>query len=194
MPPELPSSETLYAVFFAPWFDPTDPRLPRLRSDLEEIELPPGVHPRTLCELVPEERRQVETHLANITRAALSDLPALLGTGPEPDTDWLDALHRKASPAQLQAWLQSSRPDNPQNNYLLLTCELGALLAVLLQRRHSGLRWIEDLPYFESCLFDLNRRVRIPVFHWAVKALSGDEQPPLTEKLQAALTYLRDPA
>ncbi len=190
--PDLPSAETLYAVFFAPWFDPADPRAPRLRSDIEEIELPPGTHPRTLCELNPDERRQVETYLANITRAALSDLPALLGRDGEPDIAWLEALEAKAAPAQLRAWLQSSHPENPQNNYLLLTCELGALLAVLLQRNHPGLRWIEDLPYFESCLFDLNRRVRIPVFHWAVKALSGDAETGLREKTDAALKFLRD--
>ena len=189
--PELPDAETLYSVFFAPWFDPADPRHPRLRSDIEEIELPPGTHPRALCELSPPERRQVETLLAGITRAALSDLPALLGRSGEPESAWLDALAAKATPAQLQAWLQSSNPENPQNNYLLLCCELGALLAVLLQRQHPGLRWIEDLPYFESCLFDLNRRIRIPVFHWAVKALSGDAEPPLREKTGAALKFLQ---
>lgn len=190
---ELPTSETLYAVFFAPWFDPADPRVPQLRSDIEEIELPPGIHPRTLCELTPEERRQVEEGLANITRAAFSDLPALLQVNGEPGPAWLEAFHAKASPAQVQTWLQSSNPENPQNNYLLLACELGALLAVLLQRQHPGLRWIEDLPYFESCLFDLNRSVRIPVFHWAIKALSGDPETGLKEKIDATLAFLRQP-
>jgi hypothetical protein len=189
--PDLPAAETLYAVFFAPWFDPADPREPRLRSDIEEIELPPGTHPRTLCELNPDERRQVESYLAGITQAALSDLPALLNLEGDPTPAWFDALEAKATPAQLQAWLQSSNPQSPQNNYLLLTCELGALIAVLLQRNHPGLRWIEDLPYFESCLFDLNRRVRIPVFHWAVKTLSGDTETRIREKFEASLKYLR---
>lgn len=191
--PDLPSAETLYNVFFAPWFDPADPRLPRLRSDIEEIELPPGTHPRTLCELSPDERRHAESLLARITRAALADLPALLHLTGDPAPDWLHALHAKATPQQLQTWLRSSNPQNPQNNYLLLTCELGALLALLLQHRHPGLRWIEDLPYFESALFDLNTKTRIPVFHWAVKALSGDPQTSLPEKLTATLTLLRTP-
>lgn len=189
----LPTAETLHRVFFAPWFDPSDPRTPQLRSDIEEIELPPGTHPRTLCELTPEERRHVETLLANITRAALTDLPALLGLDGEPAPAWLDTFHTRATPAQIQIWLQSSNPENPQNNTLLLTCELGALLAVLLQRQHPGLRWIEDLPYFESALFDLNRSVRIPVFHWGLKALSNDPHTHLREKFNATLEFLRTP-
>ena len=187
---ELPTAETLYAVYFAAWFPDEDPRAPRLRSDIEEIELPPGVPIKTLCPLTDEGRRHVTQQLKDIHNAALKDLPVLLDKSGDPDVDWLETLETKATPEQLKTWLKGSDPTKPDNNYLLLCCETGALLAGILQRKWPRLQWIHDFPYFESSLFDLNGKVMIPVFHWAIKALSGDDKHPLKAKIEGAVAFL----
>jgi len=190
--PEIPSSETLYNVFFARWAAEDDARAPELRGDLEEIELQPGAHLRDLCPLPPELRQQVRAHLQQVHSAAAADFARLLHLSGPPSLDWLDALEAHATPERLQGWLRGSDPANAANNYLMLCCELGVLIAHLLRQRHPALQWIEDIPYFESVLFDLNRKTILPVFHWAVKTLSGDERHPLREKILALDRFLAE--
>lgn len=189
---DLPSAETLYNLFLAPWWPPEEPQRPELRGDLEEIELPPGGHIRDLCPLPRELREAVRSQLDRTTAAAKTDLAALLGRNDPPGIAWLTALEAHATPAQLQQWLRSSDPARPDNNYLVLVCETGTLIAHLLQTRHPRLRWLEAFPYFESTLFDLNRMTLIPVFHWAVKLLSGDDRQPLRDKIGALAHFLAD--
>jgi hypothetical protein len=189
---DLPDAETLYAHFFAPWIPPDDPRERLLRPDLEQIELDPGVHIRNLTTLTEEGRARVERQIQGMIAAARADLPGLLGVSGEPTIEWLNALETWASPERLRAVLRSSNPENPDNSWLLLCCESGALIGELLQQAWPSLRWLGDFPYFESCLFDLNAKVRIPVFHWAAKTLSGDERHPLAQKIQAAVAFLRE--
>lgn len=190
---ELPGAETLYHHFFSGWIPPEDPRSPRLRSDLEQIELDPGQHIRVLSPLTDEGRRQVDAQLARTTRAALADLPSLLNLSGPPSPDWLDALESHFNPEKLQALLRSSHPEKIDNPYFVLCCETGALIGLLLQQQWPQLRWLGDFPYFESTLFDLNAKAMFPVFHWAVKSLSGDERHPLTAKIAASVDFLRDP-
>lgn len=189
-PVELPSAETLYNLFLARWTGEEDPRVPELRGDLEEIELEPGTHPRELCRLPSDVRPQVRAHLKQVEEAAVADLGGLFDLSGEPSLDWLDAIDRQITPERLQGWLRGSDPARQDNSYLLLCCELGTLLARILRTRHPALQWIEDIPYFESVLFDLNRKTMIPVFHWAVKTLSGDERHPLREKVLAVDSFL----
>ncbi|MCC5848025.1 MAG: hypothetical protein JJU29_08015 [Verrucomicrobia bacterium] len=187
---DLPTAETLYAVYFARWIPDEDPRAPRLRSDIEEIELPPGTHIKTLCPLTDEGRIHVTNQLTDIHNAALKDLCALLDKTGEPAVDWVEALETKATPEQLKIWLKGSDPGKPDNSYLLLCCETGALIAAILRQKWPRLQWIHDFPYFESSLFDLNGKIMIPVFHWAVKTLSGDDRHPLKAKIEGALQFL----
>ncbi len=188
---ELPDSDTLYAHFLAPWIPDEEGRERFLRSDLEEIELEEGAHIRVLHPLPAEARGAVEEQLRRMQAAALADLPGLLGVQGDPSLEWLDALERWMSPERLRGLLRGSDPASPDNNWLLLCCETGALIALLLEAHWPALRWIPDAPYFESALFDLNAKLRIPVFHWAVKALSGEERRPLREKFHATIGFLR---
>lgn len=181
----LPSSQTLYSVYFAPWFPPEDPRAPRLRDDVEQIELPPGEHIRSLCPLTGEGRTRVEAQLDRADQAARADLGALLERAGDPDFTWLDQLEAVATPERLQTWIKGSDPAKPDNTYLLVCCETGALIASVLRREYPALRWLPDFPYFESTLFDLNSLTLLPVFHWALKTLSGDKRHPLKEKIMA---------
>ncbi|MEX2606819.1 MAG: hypothetical protein WD708_05690 [Kiritimatiellia bacterium] len=190
---ELPDAETLYHHYFSRWIPPEDPREAQLRSDLEQIELEPGQHIRVLSPLTDEGRKEIDAKLARATRAALADIPALIHQSGPPSLDWLDALEDYLTPERLQELLRSSDPDNPNNLYMILCCETGALIGHLLRDAWPSLRWLGDFPYFESSLFDLNANVMLPTFHWAVKTISGDERKPLRDKITATVEFLRDP-
>ncbi len=186
----LPESEVLYHHFFAGWFPPEDPSTPMLRSDVEQVELDKGQHPRILSTLTGEGRAMMQQQLSRTLQAALADLPGLLEVTGTPSVEWLDALEEYATPERLQDLLRASNPEKPDNRYLILCCEAGAVIGEVLKSSWPRLQWIPDFPYFESCLFDLNTRLRIPVFHWAVKSLSGDERKPLRDKVSATLEFL----
>ena len=190
---ELPDAETLYHHFFSRWIPPEDPRDAQLRSDLEQIELEPGQHIRVLSPLTDEGRKEIDAQLARATEAALADIPALLKLDTPPSLDWLDALETHLTPGRIQELLRGSDPDKLDNAYLILCCETGALIGHLLRNAWPSLRWLGDFPYFESGLFDLNAAIRIPVFHWAIKTLSGDERKPLRDKVAATIDFLREP-
>ncbi|MGA0332842.1 MAG: hypothetical protein ACO3NW_02685 [Kiritimatiellia bacterium] len=191
MKPELPDAETLYHHFFSGWIPPEDPRTPQLRSDLEQIELEPGQHIRVLSPLTDEGRIGIQAQIDRTTQAALADLPGLISQSGEPGLDWLDQLEARYTPEKLQELLRASNPEKPDNSYFVLCCEIGALIGYLLQKEWPALKWLGDFPYFESSLFDLNRKTLFPVFHWAVKSLSGDERHPLSDKVRASVEFLR---
>lgn len=193
MSAELPDAETLYHHFLAGWISPEDPRDRILRSDLEQVELSPGQHIRILSPLNEEGQRLMKEQLERTTRAARADFSAMLEVHGEPSVDWLTRLETHATPERIQSWLRMSNPEKPDNPWFVLCCETGAVIAEVLQQGWPRLQWLTDTPYFESDLFDLNAKIRIPVFHWAVRALSGDETNPLREKVEAALEFLRDP-
>jgi hypothetical protein len=192
MSTELPNSETLYGHFFSGWIPPEDPRQSHLRSDLEQIELDPGEHIRVLSPLSGEGREQIDVQLARTTQAALADIPRLLKVSGEPTLEWLDELEAYLSPEKIQELLRNSNPDKMDNPYFVLCCETGALIGHLLQKQWPQLKWLGDFPYFESSLFDLNAKAMFPVFHWAIKTMSGDERHPLKEKVQASVKFLQE--
>jgi hypothetical protein len=188
---ELPDAETVFHHYFGPWFPPEDPRNPKLRSDLEQVELEKGQHIRVLSPLTEEGRTRMLAQLERTSRAALQDLPSLLKVQGAADRNWLTALETYLAPEYLQNLLRVSPPEKVDNQYLVLCCESGALIAEVLRREWPALQWIADFPYFESSLFDLNTKVMIPVFHWAVKVMSGDERKPLADKVAATVEYLQ---
>lgn len=189
---ELPDAQTLYHHFFNGWIPPEDPRQKHLRSDLEQIELEPGQHIRVLSPLTEEGRVKMDEQLARTTQAALSDIPQLLSLEGAPQMEWLDKLEAFLTPEKLQELLRKSNPEKMDNPYFVLCCETGAFIGHLLRQQWPSLRWLGDFPYFESSLFDLNSKVMFPVFHWAIKMMSGDERHSLHGKIKASVDYLRE--
>jgi hypothetical protein len=135
----------------------------------------------------------MKEQLDRTTRAAHADFAAMLEVSGEPTVEWLTNLEAFATPEKLQSWLRMSNAEKPDNPWFVMCCETGAIIAEVLRQGWPRLQWLPDTPYFESDLFDLNAKARIPVFHWAVKALSGDETQPLKDKISATLEFLQDP-
>lgn len=194
-PPTLPPAEALFQCFCAGWYPAERRQLeaPRLFTDLEEIELPPGVHISALSPLSPEGNQIAAEQIARMEEAALVDWQQVLGAAPPPGPAWLEPFENQYTASALLDLIRSSDPDRANNPWLVVACETGTLLAHLLRQQRPALQWLYDLPYWDSCLFDLNTRVRIPVFHWAFKRLSGDGMADrLEDKINATLAFIRD--
>lgn len=187
---DLPPSLDLFETFVRPWYPRDLPEAPLLRTDLEEIELPEGVHIRELHSLEPAERGEVLQQLATMTEAALEDLRALCGIEGELSPEDLARIEDHFSSELVLEVIRGSRPDELNNNWLVLSCELGAFVAWSLMRTQPRLQWLPAWPYWDSALFDLNTGLQIPVFHWAFKFMSGDEERSLGAKRDALFDLL----
>ena len=192
----LPTAEELFDTYFRPWYPDqgNDRTLYGLLPDLEEIELPTGTPISVLQPLDDRKDRQaVLAHLERMTEAAQQDFAPLLGIQAPFGPHWIAAFEEQVDEGQIQKWIEQSPPDDLQNNLLLIVCETALLLAEELIARRPGLQWLPDVPYWESALFDLNTRVRIPVFHWVIKRLAADyEKEPLLPKIEAAVSFIED--
>ena len=192
----LPTAEELFDTYFRPWYPDqgNDRSLYGLLPDLEEIELPKGTSISVLQPLHNRnDRRAVLAHLDRMTDAAQQDFPTLFGVTAPPSPDWIAAFEAQVDEAKIRSWIEQSPPGDLQNNLLVLTCETAVILAQQLISRRPGLQWLPDVPYWESALFDLNTRVRVPVFHWVIKRLGADfGNEPLQPKIDATIAFIED--
>jgi hypothetical protein len=124
--------------------------------------------------------------------AAAKDWKGLLGVEGTPSVGWLREFDRHFQRRQIQETIRRSDPQEYDNDYLVLCCELGSVLGTVLLAREPRLSWLYDWPYWESPLYDRETRSRINVFHWAVKKMSeyGVEDG-LVDKLDASRGFLQ---
>ena len=194
MAPMLPSAQELYDVWMAPWrpAEARDRADAGLQSDLQQLDgltVPAaGFHL-----LTPDGVADVQGRLEAMVRAAEADFGKALGLPPPVGPRWLGAIEAAWPPASVSQLLRASRPEDPGNAFLVVVCELGALLGHLLMAEVPGSRWLHDWPYWESAVWHPASRTRAPVFHWALRRFSADGQDePLAQRLAAAAGYMRE--
>ena len=192
MSTSIPSGDNLFATYYQPWYPPEYPDQPFLRTDIEEIELDPGVHIRVLSPLDDDAQERTRNFLTQLYTAAVQDFHNLLDLDGEPETNWLEQLDAHYTAERKATLFDLAEPDQFDNPVLILINQTGAIIANLLQQRIPRLQWLYDWPYWDSALFDLNTRIRLPVFHWAIRYLSSDTDHSLSEKIEATVDFLRD--
>jgi hypothetical protein len=191
--PELLNPDDLFITYFGPWYGdslPPDAQLQAL-PDVEQIELPEGVHISTLQPLPNEIQVKVARQLNSMKEAAEQDWPKSLDLSGDYSDEWLAAFQKHYNGEALRELLQRSAPNNFTNPFLIMCCELGACLGETLKRQRPELQWLYEFPYWDSSLFDLNSMTRINVFHWAVRAMSSEwENQSLPDKVKACLEFM----
>jgi hypothetical protein len=113
-------------------------------------------------------REQIEV----MTKAARSDWPRYLDVSGEIDVGWIDAFDRYYDRARIADLIQQSDACDFSNDYLVISCELGAALGYVFQTRLPRLIWHLESPYWESAILDPVSGYLVPVFHWAVGKMS----------------------
>jgi hypothetical protein len=190
--PLLPADQ-LFHTFFAPWYPQQKYGKARLQSDVELVEFPEGVHIDSLNNLNEDGRNLASRQLNSILQAARMDVAGQIKRrGTALDLDFVKGIDAHFQPKVIEAVLAQSDNTKFANPYLVLCCEIGAVVGEALRVARPELQWVYDLPYWDSFLFDLNSKTKINVFFWAVRRLSaeGDKQT-LADKMQASLDFIK---
>jgi hypothetical protein len=105
--------------------------------------------------------------------AARGDWQAYLPLRDVVSLEGIDAFDAHWTRQQIAGLLRRSEADDFQNDYLVVCCELGAVLGEVMRTLRPDLEWLYDSPYWESSLWHAASGSRMHVFHWAIKKMSA---------------------
>jgi hypothetical protein len=105
--------------------------------------------------------------------AARADWPTYLKVDDVVSVDAIDAFDSHWTRPRIAEVIRSSDRSDFANDYLVLCCELGAVLGEVMRLALPSLEWLYSDPYWESSLWYAPTGGRIPPFHWAIKKMSS---------------------
>ena len=105
--------------------------------------------------------------------AARKDWPTYLAVDEVVSLGALDAFDAHWTRQRVADVIRSSDPSDFTNDYLVLCCELGAVLGEVMREQLPSLEWLYSDPYWESSLWHAPTGGRIHPFHWAIKKMSS---------------------
>lgn len=187
----------LFRQFFARWYQlAPGVQRPRItKGDMEVYEGAAGRSVADLCRLPEDRRQELASQVATMTRAAREDWPTYLDVADIVSLDAVDAFDEHWTRPEIAALIRRSDPADFTNDYLVVCCELGAVLGEVMRSIRPDLEWLYDSPYWESSLWDIESGSRIHVFHWAIKKMSAyGADDGLRPKVLAGLEGLRSDA
>ncbi len=193
----LPDCDALFVRYLLPWYTDQDRGrrgYKATRPDIEELLSVPADWPASeISPLTPNSQADCARRIRDMFDAATIDWKAMLAVEGTPGINWISAFDRHFQSRRIQEVLKRSDPQQYDSDYLVLCCELGAVLGAVLLALEPRLSWLYDWPYWESAVYDRQTRSRINVFHWAVKKLSqyGVEDG-LVGKVEACRRMLQD--
>jgi hypothetical protein len=167
--------DELFLRYFDPWYSDQD-RSRRVyratRPDIERLNVPPDLAASDISVLTQESQDETAARVRDMLEAATADWPVLFKVKGLPSSDWIAEFDRHFQRRRIQKIIKRSAPEQYDNDYLVLCCELGAVLGDVLVSLEPRLMWLYDWPYWDSALYDQSTRSRLNVFHWAIKKMS----------------------
>jgi hypothetical protein len=192
--PQLAHCDTLFQKFFDRWYSDDDRQrkgFPATRPDLIQVAEYVGLSASQITPLTRRARVEVAKQIRIMQDAAYQDWKTYLAVNKPMSLRWIDAFDKHYDQKRVRAVIKASDPSDFSNQYLILCCEFGASLGHVFCRLNRRLRWLLDWPYWESAVFDPKSGQVIPVFHWAIKKMSGyGVDDGYAAKVQACLQIL----
>ncbi len=105
--------------------------------------------------------------------AARADWPTYLKVDDVVSVEAIAAFDSHWTRPRIAEVIRSSDNSDFANDYLVLCCELGAVLGEVMRLVLPSLEWLYSEPYWESSLWHAPSGGRIPPFHWAIKKMSS---------------------
>jgi|SRR5208283_10739 len=168
----LPHCDALFVQYFGPWYRDLDQArriYTATRPDIEQLTGSSKLLASDVSPLAPHSQAEAAERIRDMLNAAIKDWAGLLGVHGTPTIDWISAFDRHFRSRRIQRIIERSDPKEYDNDYLVLCCELGAVLGAVLGATDPGLAWLYDWPYWDSALYDRLTRSRINVFHCSEK-------------------------
>ena len=173
----LPGCDELFLRYLGPWYSEADWArrvYQATRPDIEQLGVDSELTASDISRLTEESQADVAERVCGMCEAATWDWAKLLKVRGTPSSQWIAEFDRHFQRRQIQEIIDRSDPQEIDNDYVVLCCELGTVLGTVLSSLEPRLAWLYDWPYWESGLYDQNTRSRINVFHCAVRRLSKD--------------------
>ena len=192
----LPHCDDLFLRFFDRWYDDDDrarKAFEATRPDMLQTDSLIGLSQDQASTLLETGQEEVLNRIGRMLDAAQADWPNYLQVSGIPGLSWIDAFDSHYDADRIQEIIERSDPSDFSNDYLVTCCEFGAVLAHVMCCLQPRLVWRLDWPYWESALLDPQTGNLIPVFHWAIKKMSGygwDDE--FAEKIGACIQMLDD--
>jgi hypothetical protein len=192
----LPHCDDLFLRFFDPWYNEADRKRRKFRAtrpDMMQVPELVGVSEATTAPLPDAECAKTRQQLDAMLSAARGDWPVYLSVSGEVEFPWIDVFDRYWDRKRIKGIIQSSDAKDFGNDYVITVCEFGAVLGHVMRGLQPRLLWNFERPYWESALVDPRTGFVIPVFHWAIKKMSGyGVDDGFAAKVQACLRALED--
>ena len=155
---------------------------------MEQLSISRGAQVSDLSPLTATTREETQRRVSSMRSAATDDWPTYLKISAPTSLQWIAAFDSYYDRDAVQKVVARSRPSNFSNDYVVLCCELGAVLGEVLLQQNQRLQWLYDWPYWESAIFDPDTGFKVNVFHWAIKKMSDyGVADGLVAKIQACL-------
>jgi hypothetical protein len=171
----IPHCDDLYLKYFDRWCDDesrTRRGFAATRPDMLQYSSLTGISQADAGVFDEEGRSQILARIEAMKEAACADWPGYLSVTGKPDLNWIDAFDCYYDRDRICDILDHADPADFGNDYLVLCCEFGAMLGLVMQQLQPRLFWYPEWPYWESAILDPRTGNLIPTFHWAIKKMS----------------------
>ena len=167
--------DILFRHFFVSWYRlPPGERPPRIVKGDIEVYAEAAGRSATDAWRVPEERqRGLAKQVATMVEAARADWPTYLEIDEVVSLAAIEAFDSHWTRPRIAEVVRSSDRADFANDYLVLCCELGAVIGEVMRQHLPSLEWLYSDPYWESSLWYAPTGGRIHPFHWAIKKMSS---------------------
>ena len=167
--------DTLFRHFFVPWYRlPPGVAAPRIvKGDIELYSDAAGQSATDAWQVHRDRQRRLAEQVAEMADAARADWPTYLKVDDVVSVEAIDAFDCHWTRPRIAEVIRSSDSSDFANEYLVLCCELGAVLGEVMRLALPSLEWLYSDPYWESSLWYAPTGGRIPPFHWAIKKMSS---------------------
>ena len=191
----LPDAQDLLDRFVSPHYSEEDLKritVPTVWCDLV-TKYKRNLDPFHISAFAAETQDSIRKQLDRMVEASRGDWGRNFKIRGEPSIDWLKAFHRHWTPRRILELIDESSSEEDGNDYMVVCIELGAVLGRVMTQSCPDLKWVFDLPYWESWLYHGPTGTRVSVFSWAVKRMSDTAyEDNIAEKAQAAIQGLSD--
>lgn len=167
--------DVLFRHFFVPWYRlPPEVDAPRTtKGDIEFYAEAAGQAAGQAWRVPEERQRRTKREVEKMVDAAREDWLSYLPVDDAVSLAAVDAFDAHWTRNRVAEVIRSSDAGDFTNDYLVLTCELGAVLGEVMCELLPTLEWLYSDPYWESSLWYIPTGGRIYPFHWAIKRMSS---------------------
>lgn len=174
--PELPSCDDLFMKFFDRWYEDDDRKRKIFKATCPDVArgiAPGGTPAARLTPLIGETLAKVSSQVDRMVESAKGDWPRDYGAIDPISLKGVNTFDQRNDAKRIREVIDRSDPEDFSNEYLVVCCQLGAVLGAVLRKLRPDFEWVWEWPYWESYLYDSETTDQFKVFHWAIKKMSG---------------------